>query len=101
MMVTHSGTNEITNKVETLQKIRKVIKTVKENYQVSIIRLREIRRVSEIILKYNHIFIKNLLKFIFHNTNYIPLDSAQCGQSDSIQIIEEIAKRKKKLVNIN
>ena len=64
MMVTHSGTNEITNKVETLQKIRKVIKRVKENYQVSIIRLREIRRVSEIILKYNHIFIKNLLKFI-------------------------------------
>ena len=62
MMVIHSGTNAITNKVETLQKIRKVIKTVKENYQVYIIRLREIRRVSEIILKYNHILIKKLVE---------------------------------------
>ena len=62
---------------------------------------REIRRVSEIILKYNHIFIKNLLKFIFHNTNYTPLDSVQCGESDSNKIIEETAKTKKKLVNIN
>ena len=62
MMVIHSSTNAITNKVETLQKIRKVIKTVKENYQVYIIRLREIRRVSEIILKYNHILIKKLVE---------------------------------------
>ena len=59
------------------------------------------RRASEIILKYKHKFIKNLLKFIFHNTNYIPLDSVQCGESDSTKIIEEIAKKKKKLVNIN
>ena len=58
-------------------------------------------RVSEIILKYNHIFIKNLLKFIFHNTNYIPLDSVQCRESGSTKIIGEIAKKKKKLVNIN
>ena len=62
MMVIHSSTNAITNKVETLQKIRKVIKTVKENYQVYIIRLREIRRVTEIILKYNHILIKKLVE---------------------------------------
>ena len=62
---------------------------------------REIRRVSEIIVKYNYIFIKNLLKFIFHNTNYTPLDSVQWGESDSNKIIEEIAKKKKKLVNIN
>ena len=62
---------------------------------------REIRRVSEIIVKYNHIFIKNLLKFIFHNTNYTPLNSVQWGGSDSNKIIEEIAKKKKKLVNIN
>ena len=45
--------------------------------------------------------MKNLLKFIFHNTNHIPLDSVQCGESDSTKIIEEIAKKKKKLVNIN
>ena len=62
---------------------------------------REIRHVSEIIVKYNYIFIKNLLKFIFHNTNYTPLDSVQWGESDSNKIIEEIAKKKKKLVNIN
>ena len=31
----------------------------------------------------------------------IPLDSVQCGKSDSAKIIEEIAKKKKKLVNIN
>ena len=62
---------------------------------------REIRRVSEIIVKYNHIFIKNLLKFIFHNTNYTLLNSVQWGGSDSNKIIEEIAKKKKKLVNIN
>ena len=59
------------------------------------------RRASEIILKYNHKFIKNLLKFIFHNTNYIPLDSVQCGESGSAKIIEVIAKKKKKLENIN
>ena len=53
------------------------------------------------ILKYTHKFIKNLLKLIFHNTNYIPLDSAQCGESESTKIIEEIVKKKKKLVNIN
>ena len=53
------------------------------------------------ILKYAHKFIKNLLKFTFHNTNYIPLDSVQCGESDSTKIIEEIAKKKKKLANIN
>ena len=61
----------------------------------------EIRRVSEIILKYNHIFIKKMLKFIFHNTNYIPQDSVQCRESDSAKIIGEITKKKKKLVNIN
>ena len=31
MMVIHSGTNDITNKVNTLQKIRKVINAIKEN----------------------------------------------------------------------
>ena len=31
MMVIHSGTNAITNKVNTLQKIRKVINAIKEN----------------------------------------------------------------------
>ena len=31
MMVIHSGTNDITNKVNTLQKIRKVIHAIKEN----------------------------------------------------------------------
>ena len=31
MMVIHSGTNDITNKVNTLQKIRKVINAMKEN----------------------------------------------------------------------
>ena len=45
--------------------------------------------------------IKNLLKFIFHNTNYIPLDSVQCRESGSTKIIREITKKKKKLVNIN
>ena len=30
-MVIHSGTNDLTNKVNTLQKIRKVINAVKEN----------------------------------------------------------------------
>ena len=30
-MVIHSGTNDITNKVNTLQKIRKVINAIKEN----------------------------------------------------------------------
>ena len=30
-MVIHSGTNDITNKVNTLLKIRKVIKTMEEN----------------------------------------------------------------------
>ena len=32
MMVIHSGTNDITNKVNTLQKIRKLIDAIKENY---------------------------------------------------------------------
>ena len=31
MLVIHSGTNDITNKVNTLQKIRKVINAIKEN----------------------------------------------------------------------
>ena len=31
MMVIHSGTNDITNKVNTLQKIRKAIHSIKEN----------------------------------------------------------------------
>ena len=31
MMVIYSGTNDITNKVNTLQKIRKVINAIKEN----------------------------------------------------------------------
>ena len=31
MVIIHSGTNDITNKVNTLQKIRKVIKVIKEN----------------------------------------------------------------------
>ena len=31
MAVIHSGTNDITNKVNTLQKIRKVINAIKEN----------------------------------------------------------------------
>ena len=31
MMVIHSGTNDLTNKVNTLQKIREVINAVKEN----------------------------------------------------------------------
>ena len=31
MMVIHSGTNDLTNKVNTLQKIRKVINAIKEN----------------------------------------------------------------------
>ena len=31
MVIIHSGTNDITNKVNTLQKIRKVINTIKEN----------------------------------------------------------------------
>ena len=31
MMVIHSGTNDITNKVNPLQKIRKVINAIKEN----------------------------------------------------------------------
>ena len=31
MMVIHSGTNDITNKVNTLEKIRKVINAIKEN----------------------------------------------------------------------
>ena len=31
MMIIHSGTNDITNKVNTLQKIRKVINAIKEN----------------------------------------------------------------------
>ena len=31
MMVIHSGSNDITNKVDTLQKIRKVINAIKEN----------------------------------------------------------------------
>ena len=31
----------------------------------------------------------------------MPLDSVLCGESDSTDIIEEIAKKKKKLVNIN
>ena len=30
-MVIHSGTNDLTNKVNTLQKIRKVINAMKEN----------------------------------------------------------------------
>ena len=42
-----------------------------------------------------------MLKFIFHNTNYIPLGSVQCRESDSTKIIGEIAKKKKKLVSIN
>ena len=62
---------------------------------------RKIRGVTEMILKYNYKFIKNLLRFISHNTNYIPPDSVQCGESDSTEIIEEIAKKKNKLVNIN
>ena len=41
------------------------------------------------------------MKFIFHNTNYIPLDSVQCGELNSTKIVEKIAKKKKKLVNIN
>ena len=31
MMVIHSGTNDLTNKVNTLQNIRKVINAIKEN----------------------------------------------------------------------
>ena len=31
MVIIHSGTNDITNKVNTLQKIRKVINVIKEN----------------------------------------------------------------------
>ena len=31
----------------------------------------------------------------------MPLDSAQYGESDSIKIIEEIVKKKKKLGDIN
>ena len=31
MMVIHSGTNDLTNTVNTLQKIRKVINAIKEN----------------------------------------------------------------------
>ena len=31
MVIIHSGTNDITNKVNTLQKIRKVINAIKEN----------------------------------------------------------------------
>ena len=40
------------------------------------------------------------MTFMFHNANYIPLDSVQCGESDGTKITEEIAKKKKKLVNI-
>ena len=31
----------------------------------------------------------------------MPLDSAKCGEPGRTQIIEEIAKKKKKLMNIN
>ena len=44
--------------------------------------------------------MKNLLKFIFHNTNYIPLDSVQCGESDSTKIIEEITKKTSEYIYI-
>ena len=35
MMVIHSGTNDLTYKVNTLQKIRKVINAIKENYLIN------------------------------------------------------------------
>ena len=39
------------------------------------------------------------MKFIFHNTAYIPLDSVRYGESGSTKMIEE--ENKKKLVNTN
>ena len=39
------------------------------------------------------------MKFIFHNTTYIPLDSVRYKESGSTKMIEE--ENKKKLVNTN
>ena len=55
---------------------------------------RDIRRVSEIVSKYNHKFIKTLLKFIFHDTNYIRLDSVQCGES-VLKLLKKSPKRRR------
>lgn len=63
--------------------------------------VKESKRFSEIILKYNYKFINKYLKFIFRNTNYIPLNSVQFGELDSTKIIEETVKKNKKLVDIN
>ena len=41
------------------------------------------------------------MKFVFRNTNYIPLDCVQFGEFDSTKIIEETVKKNKKLVDIN
>ena len=61
--------------------------------------VKESKRFSEIILKYNYKFINKYLKF--RNTNYIPLDCVQFGEFDSTKIIEETVKKNKKLVDIN
>lgn len=63
--------------------------------------VKESKRFSEIILKYNYKFINKYLKFIFRNTNYMPLNSVQFGELDSTKIIEETVKKNKKLVDIN
>ena len=38
---------------------------------------------------------------MLYNTNYKPLDSAQCREPDKTKIIGEITKKKQKLVNTN
>ena len=60
---------------------------------------RESKRFTEIILKYNYRFMKKQLKFISHNTTYVPLDSVRYGESGSTKMIEE--EKKNKLVNTN
>ena len=35
------------------------------------------------------------MKFIFHNINYITLDSVQYGESGSTKIIEKTSKRRR------